>query len=300
MIKLITHNDLDGIGCIILAKLFFKDNVDYTICKSLKDVNEILNNISINQYEKIFITDISCNEKYFNNDKIYLFDHHQTAEYLNQYKNCIVQVMLNNRKTCGTELFYQYLLNKGLESRNYFVELIRLYDTWEWINYNNKLPYYFNNLMYIIGVNNFINLYIEKLQKQDLNELNIFSDKERILLEYQETQIQNYINNKKQNIKIFELNIDNIKRKVGICFAEQHQSILGNTLCKEENIDIMIMLNLNQLTVSFRTELDNIDVSILAKKINELGGGHKKAAGCLLDDNFNNYIYQFLINKIQD
>ena len=122
MIKLITHCDLDGIGCIILAKLFFKDNIDYTICKSLQDVNEVLNNININQYEQIFITDIICNEEYLHNSKIQLFDHHQTAEYLNQYSNCIVRIEINNKKTCGTELFYHYLLKIPRKIQEFFVK----------------------------------------------------------------------------------------------------------------------------------------------------------------------------------
>ena len=32
MIKLFTHNDLDGIGCTVLARLTFSENVDITYC----------------------------------------------------------------------------------------------------------------------------------------------------------------------------------------------------------------------------------------------------------------------------
>lgn len=300
MYLLITHTDLDGIGCAILAKLFFKNDIEFILCKTYKDVNEYLEKINIADYNKIFITDITCDEKYMQSEKILLFDHHKTSLFLNQYKNCTVKVTLNNKLTCGAELFYQYLLSKGLCKYDYFVELIRLYDTWEWINYNSKIPYYLNNLIYILGTNNFINSYVEKLQKHDLNELNIFSNTERILLEYQENQIQNFINNKKPYIKTFNININNIKRKIGICFAEQNQSILGNTICKEENIDIMIMINLNYPSISFRTELEDIDVSMLAKKINISGGGHKKAAGSVLSDEINTCIYQYIIDRIQD
>ena len=34
MIKLITHTDLDGIGCAILAKIAFRDNVEIEYCNN--------------------------------------------------------------------------------------------------------------------------------------------------------------------------------------------------------------------------------------------------------------------------
>ena len=37
MIKLITHTDLDGIGCAILAKIAFRDNVEIEYCNILME-----------------------------------------------------------------------------------------------------------------------------------------------------------------------------------------------------------------------------------------------------------------------
>ena len=39
MIKLFTHTDLDGVGCAILAKLAFGEEVDISYC-NYDDINE--------------------------------------------------------------------------------------------------------------------------------------------------------------------------------------------------------------------------------------------------------------------
>ena len=51
MVKLFTHTDLDGIGCAVLAKLVFSDEVDITYC----DYTNINNNVLeyLNSCEKL-------------------------------------------------------------------------------------------------------------------------------------------------------------------------------------------------------------------------------------------------------
>ena len=60
-IKIFSHQaDPDGLGCIILSKKCF-DEVDYTLCKNVPDLDYKLDKFIINEeylnYEKIFITD---------------------------------------------------------------------------------------------------------------------------------------------------------------------------------------------------------------------------------------------------
>ena len=64
MIKLFTHNDLDGIGCAVLARLTFGKNVDITYCNY--DEVDILVREYISKMDKghdtCFITDISIKD----------------------------------------------------------------------------------------------------------------------------------------------------------------------------------------------------------------------------------------------
>ena len=116
MIKLFTHTDLDGVGCEILGKLVFKENINIERChygNIDSEVEEFLKDV--NKYDKVFITDISVNKEVadkLNNisDKVVLLDHHKTALWLNEYLYALVQVEDESvGKMCGTYLFYEYL-----------------------------------------------------------------------------------------------------------------------------------------------------------------------------------------------
>ena len=97
MIKLITHSDLDGIGCEILFRYvegMFDNNIDVVIAE-YNDVNEVvenaLNGLENGKYTELFITDLSINNELAkrirdNNMNVKLLDHHPSAEFLNKYK----------------------------------------------------------------------------------------------------------------------------------------------------------------------------------------------------------------------
>lgn len=64
MYKLLSHNDLDGVGCGILAKLAFGDQVKvrYNSVSSLdREVEWFLENEAKDTF--LFITDLSVNQK---------------------------------------------------------------------------------------------------------------------------------------------------------------------------------------------------------------------------------------------
>ena len=42
MYKLLTHTDLDGVSCAVLAKLAWGENVDVTFCHNPTDVTQYL------------------------------------------------------------------------------------------------------------------------------------------------------------------------------------------------------------------------------------------------------------------
>ena len=94
MYKLLSHNDLDGVSCGILAKLAFGDkvNVRYNSVSSLDyEVAKFLE--SEDKQTFLFITDLSVNEDneiklqdfYQHDGKVQLIDHHKTAISLNEY-----------------------------------------------------------------------------------------------------------------------------------------------------------------------------------------------------------------------
>ena len=120
--KLITHNDLDAVGTVILADIAFLGNLDVTYC-DYKNIDETAMALTVGdlaKYEKIFFTDISMSFGVANiidtllkmadvKDKIVLLDHHKTALELNAFEWATVKVEEDGELICGTRLFFNYL-----------------------------------------------------------------------------------------------------------------------------------------------------------------------------------------------
>src|SRR5665647_3751332 len=143
---LYTHNDLDGVGCGIIARCAFGDKVDVRY-NSVSGLDMQLERFLVkhNKGNLLFITDLSVNEsnetgieKYVHEGgKVRLLDHHKTALHLNRHSWATIQVEYEDgRLSSATSLFYEYLVQHGLlkpsKAMSHFVELVRQYDTWEW------------------------------------------------------------------------------------------------------------------------------------------------------------------------
>ena len=171
MIKLFTHTDLDGVGCAILAKIVFKNNVDISFC-NYDDINKqieefFLDNNSIKGYV-CDITDISISDELADkidnsageNVTFNLFDHHPTALRLNTYEWCTVKIddEETGLKTCGTELYFNHLKRLGYfdesdKAVERFVNIVRDYDTWRWSTLGEEgiISKQINDLLYLYG-----------------------------------------------------------------------------------------------------------------------------------------------------
>ncbi len=139
MYKLLSHNNLDGVGCGILAKLAFGKDVAirYNSISGLNyEVEWFLENDS--PKTSLIITDLSVNEEnekkleefHQAGGKVQLLDHHKTALHFNEYEWAEVIVEDEESKlTSATSLFYGYLkkfeLIEPSEAISEFVELVR-------------------------------------------------------------------------------------------------------------------------------------------------------------------------------
>lgn len=289
MIKLFTHTDLDGVGCAILAKLAFGEEVDISYC-NYDDINEnVMNYLNHNDdsLSYIYITDIRVNEEVAELlDKrggVVLLDHHPTALGLNKYPWCKVMVEdLNGVKTSGTKMFYHWLgmngcLKEGLETNealSRFAELVRNYDTWRWseLGEDGVICKQVNDLMYLYGRDKFITWCISEIHDEVFPRL---YSADELLLNTKQKEIDEYIEEKNEQLFTSPM----CGRVCGFVFAEKYVSELGNRLCKmHPEIDYVAMIDMGSKTVSYRTVKDDID---LGKDVAQLfgGGGHPKAAG---------------------
>lgn len=291
MYHLLTHNDLDGVGCGILAKIAFGEqvNVRYNSIASLDHQigYYIEKTYKPEMEDTLFITDLSpdeemtikLNEIVSQGAKVRLIDHHKSAIGLNDFSWARVRVEYEDgRLTSATSLYYDYLkqhqyITPG-SAIDEFVELVRQYDTWEWDVNDNIQAKRLNDLFFLISIEEFEEKMIGRLQEQ---EHFTFDEFEQKLLEMEEEKIERYIRRKKR--EFIQTFIGD--HCVGIVHAESYHSELGNALGKDNpHIDYITILNMGGKKVSYRTIHNHIDVSEIAGQFG--GGGHAKASGSSL------------------
>src|SRR5690606_2570941 len=200
MYKLLSHNDLDGVGCGILAKLAFGKEVKvrYNSVSGLdREVEWFFDNENKDTF--LFITDLSVNEEnekrldefYQRGGRVQLLDHHKTSDHFNQYDwGSVVVEDEDGKLTSATSLFYEYLVaHQLMESSSAveeFVELVRQYDTWEWERNENHQAHRLNALFFLVSIEEFEEKMIHRLKTSDHFD---FSEFEAKILEMEEHKI---------------------------------------------------------------------------------------------------------------
>lgn len=306
MIKLFTHNDLDGLSCAILALLAYgSENVSFETCK-YEDINAkvtaYIETKDYLNYERCFITDISLSDTLAQSinettpneltngisltEHFQLLDHHITAIHLNEFNWCHVEDTDKEGIKCsGTSLFFRYLkscqvnhpevIAKPLVTQ--FTEKVRRYDTWDWAKHEDLEAKQLNDLLYILGKERFLAYWTERLQNDQGNFG--FDETQLLLLEIRQNEIDKYIESREEDIIVKDI----LGYKAGIVFADRFQSELGNKLSElHPELDFIAMINVNG-GVSCRTSKENINLGADIAKVFG-GGGHAKAAGLPVAD----------------
>ena len=287
MVKLFTDNDLDGLGCGVIAKIAFGEQAKVSYC-SYRNLNQRVERFidnPENDREETYITDLAVNveiekklaQRYQDGKPIKVIDHHVTAMHFNNYQWGWVKTEYDDgRKTCATSLFYDYLRERKLIERNQaleeFIDLIRQYDTWEWDENNNLDAKRLNDLFYTMNREQFEGEMIKRIT--DHSGSFTFTDTESLILDIEEQKIHRYIQSKaRQMIQTF------VKQYcVGIVHAEQYLSELGNALNNlNPHLDMIALINVGSKKIGFRTIHDEVNVAEFAKTYG--GGGHPKASG---------------------
>lgn len=310
MIKLFTHNDLDGLACALLAQLAYgKEFVDFETCR-YEDINEkvmlYFTEKSYEDFNHCFVTDISMKDELAiqinawlptPSEQISLIDHHISAIDLNQYDWCQIVVEDEKGKKCsGTSLFYEKLLNLDVPHKENlltplvtsFIEKVRRYDTWDWKALDDLESKQLNDLFYILGKERFLDYWLERLQKGQGDFC--FDEIHLLLLELKQNEIDQYIESRNEELVIKEV----AGYQAGIVFANRFQSELGNALALlHPELDFIAMINVGG-GVSCRTAKENVNLAEIAALFG--GGGHAKAAGLPVGDEIRNMVIDALFH----
>lgn len=306
-IKLISHNDLDGVGCGIVGKLAF-DNLS-TEYVGYDDIDSVLIDTvnlmdkSLSVYSYLIITDITAlpsTMEYVNHklgeSRVILFDHHKSALEYNKYKWCNIQVKLNTDSLdCATHAFYRALSDAGHYEElsglsklklSTFAEKVRRYDTWEWKNvYNDSKALKLNSLYWMLEQKEFVSEYVDAIRHTSSKPTrlmegewqDLIDSKYDILFKTKDKEYQKLLKNTQSSLLFDYALVDDVNYLYAFTFADRDISQLGNDLLDNlPHTDFVALLNPVNGKLSLRAK-DNIDVSLVAKMFN--GGGHKNASG---------------------
>lgn len=285
--------DIDGMGGVILGKLAF-NNIDYALLE-FNELDNYLENLSqFEKYKEIYIIDIcvrnksiSLIENSFLKNKVVLFDHHESDVDTNKYDWAnVICINKDNVLTCGTSLFYDYLVeNCNIESNlsySYFVEAIRNYDNNGPLKLKgNRDGIILTDILSVIGVDSFISNYYNKLNTD--KKTFSFSEEELKISSDLKNRINNYINLCEKNL--YDLVLNN--NTVGLSVSNKYRSMVGNVLSEKykDKYDYILIADFERDKFSTRT-VNNINLSEICQSFG--GGGHKGAGGFdMTEENIN-------------
>lgn len=289
-VLLFTHSqDIDGMGCAVLAKEAFDDlkvepTKTFDITKSVKSYIE---NGKINDYDLVLVTDLCIKEpvlKEIDNsplkDKLLVLDHHKSEidEGNDKYDFVNITIEKGGQKVSGTSLFYEYLLEHNYLKRkpiyDEIVELTRSYDVWDWKQNNQTDARHLHILFEVLGKDKYLELMEPKLKCEHF----AFTPDERQIIADFNKKFNEEIHNILSTMKVVNLDINNKHYKIGyVKTIYKYRNDLNEFVQKDNKYDVdalgMIMTDFD--TVSYR-QVKDIDVSIIASFFG--GKGHRAAS----------------------
>lgn len=324
---LFTHTDLDGAGCQIVYELAHQGKVkgvDYDVINSENNtvdqdvVNAISNNL-VSTNTEVFFADICANEPVLDRlmkdgYNVTVFDHHITNTFANIYfpASQIIPINTSGVKECGTSILYKYYLDKGVEFHNKeimdtFVELVRLYDTYEFKEVNIILARHLQVLLTMIGLEAFVEKYLDELSTNLIDFDKDCDIKDKIIDTASMKFINAKLNKEKKILKDFTT--DDVVtafingRKIafmlttkGASFSELSQDFLK----KNPDYDVCALFGFYSTGpggFQFRTIKDDINTAMeIAQPMG--GGGHPRASGAPIRETVKNAIINILLNEI--
>ncbi|HRU51784.1 MAG TPA: hypothetical protein P5543_06300 [Planctomycetota bacterium] len=271
---LVSHIDLDGVGCAIVAKIFYPgikiyhqdyDFIDEKVCSLLKNTSK-----------KIIITDLSVSkevaefiqEKY--SQRVHIYDHHKTAqEYLDQYSWTTYDITVS-----ATKLFLQECKKNMPETKipaklDKFVERVNDYDLWIH-QYKDTIKY--NDMFNLLGME----LFTDAMYNRLINNQALIQQSDMFYLRGLWQTKQKYY---KKALKTSIVDGDRLIVQATRYISELSQYIRDIQPVPEEwkNIKYIDIINVENNGHSLRSYDLDFDVSEIAKANN--GGGHPRAAG---------------------
>lgn len=284
-IRHFSHNDLDGMGCGVIAKAAWKTFSVYQTFCGYNTINDRVTDF-LKSYPQsgLLITDLSVTPEVAelinqHPSPKYIVDHHQSAFDALSYDWCVIDPEARS----GCELLYKFLQERGFDKEGkyaFFVEQVSQWDSWEWASKEprNLLPCQLNDLASSMTPWDFVSRFVFN---PDLD----FKSEDRAIIDAKARARETFFYFLKSRVRTFDLQYtENGEEKsipVDSVLAEADMIHASDWICNhpEATSPVKIVINVPAKHISFRSQ--EVDVSKLAEAFG--GGGHKTAAGATIE-----------------
>lgn len=256
---LLTHTDLDGIGCAVIyraavadarpAELVENGQIDERVRQALGSERELL----VTDHGVSEETAALVDEFVAGGGSFTLLDHHRSAAHLAGHPWAKVD---ESHSAAG--LLFEHLGRPPRLAE--FAGLVEDHDLWRHADPRSAR---LAALVGLLGHERFLARFAANPEVE-------FTEGELLLIENAERRREDFLRKKVEQARILEAG----GRRWAVCYAEDYQSDLAERLMNERGVELTAIVNPGKRTVSLRSRSG--DVSELARCFG--GGGHARAA----------------------
>jgi uncharacterized protein len=256
---LITHTDLDGVGCAVVwtattgapYRLVDNGDVDEAVAIGLAEADEVvLADHSITE------PSIPLVEAHIaRGGRFAMLDHHKSALPLAVHPWATI-----DQDRSGTGLLFDYL---GRPARLLeFAELVEDHDLWRHADPRSSQ---LAGLLGMVGEERFLARFVADPRVT-------FSDGELLLMEVEARRESDYIARRLEEAEVIDID----GARWALVFAEEYRSTLADALFDRFGVDATAIVNANSAKVTVSMRGRSLDVSLIGEANG--GGGHARAA----------------------
>ena len=274
-----TDFDLDGAGCYLTYKWFFPDQDTEVIPLKVSNLREKLlswlNNNSFESYKRIYFFDLDTTDiaDLIDRPNVVIVDHHETHK--QEYKQAQTNIVVTT--SCSKLLYNQFKQSK-IKLSVPQIKLLSLIDDYD--SYTLKFPDSYNlNILFWYFNSNRLQFFAERFKEG----FDSFTSQEKNLLRAYRRKFKKYYNDLRLYAADIELKGSSYTFISG--FVDKYvNDVAHNILNDNKQCHIVMLINSGNKRVYFRKQNEvDVDLGKLAAHLCS-GGGHKNAAGSVLND----------------
>jgi uncharacterized protein len=262
---LLTHTDLDGIGCAVLfagaapdpgpVQLVENGAIDQRVREALaaRMADAARHQVLVTDHGVDAATADAADAFVAAGGRFTLLDHHRSSEHLAGRRWATIDA---GRSATG--LLFDHLGRPAAFAE--FARLVEDHDLWR---HQDPRSARLATLAALLGADRFLARFSAD-PRVDLRE------EERLLVDAEEARRRDYLRRKLEQARVAEID----GARWAICYAEQYQSDLAEHLMSGLEVAATAIVNPGKRTVSLRGR--GVDVSAVAQRYG--GGGHARAA----------------------